>query len=62
MAEDVHRGHFLLDEVVKLGAVLQAESVEAGTADDLLLEALVQAGTLLPADEHVNAVHAAQRK
>jgi hypothetical protein len=41
MAQMIHGHDLLLNEVVELAAVLLSESIEAGAADYLLLEAFV---------------------
>ena len=51
-----------MNEVVELAPVYLPQSVEAGTADNFLLEALLQIGAFLGPDEDVDAIDTTQRE
>jgi hypothetical protein len=52
----------LLNEVIELASVYLSQPIEAATADNLFLEALLQTGSFLVPDEDVDAIDTTQRK
>lgn len=61
MGGGVHGLHLGGDEVVEAALVDEAQAVEAGTADDFLLEPFQQIRPFFCPDQNVNLVNAAQR-
>ncbi len=48
--------NFAFDEIVEFGFVDVSESVEAGTADYLFFESLVEIGSFFGSDQDINAI------
>lgn len=52
----VHWANLLFDELVEVVAVTLTKPVEAGTFENLSLEAFIKLAPLLRSDEHIDAL------